>query len=151
MNTARSDERMNFERSPGIVGGASLHLGKVGRNGTSRCFVGSYLNEKDVVMDNDTTKAPVQETANEARQGPPGRPVLKILIGGLLLAIVAWGAAELYGRTTDNTPKADNSTTASPSAPATNEPTVNTPAQTNPTPQTGSGGDQQPAKPNGTQ
>jgi len=34
---------------------------------------------------------------DKARQGRAGRPVLMVLIGGLVLAMVAWGAAELFG------------------------------------------------------
>lgn len=32
---------------------------------------------------------PLQETANEARQGPKGRPVLWVLVGGLVLCVIA--------------------------------------------------------------
>nr|WP_246683319.1 hypothetical protein [Mesorhizobium sp. B2-1-3A] len=34
---------------------------------------------------------------NKARQGRLGRPVLFVLLGGLLLALIAWGIAETYG------------------------------------------------------
>lgn len=34
---------------------------------------------------------------NKVRQGPLGRPVLVVLIAALLLAIGAWGVAEIYG------------------------------------------------------
>ena len=33
---------------------------------------------------------PLKETANEVRQGPKGTPVLKVLIGGLILAALAF-------------------------------------------------------------
>lgn len=39
--------------------------------------------------------APVRSGA-EARQAPPGRPVLYVLIAGIFLALIAWVAAELY-------------------------------------------------------
>ena len=31
----------------------------------------------------------------EARQAPPGRPVLYVLIAGLVLALIAWAAVEM--------------------------------------------------------
>lgn len=37
-------------------------------------------------------------TESEARQAPKGRPVLMVLLAGLVLALVAWGVAELYPR-----------------------------------------------------
>lgn len=44
----------------------------------------------------------------KARQGRSGRRVLLVLIAALLLAIIAWGAAEFYGRAIDDsTPAAD--------------------------------------------
>lgn len=39
----------------------------------------------------------VELTPTEARQGRLGRPVLAVLIGGLLLAFVAWAAAGFFG------------------------------------------------------
>jgi hypothetical protein len=35
------------------------------------------------------------------RQGRKGRPVLLVLIAALVLAVIAWGAAELFGEATD--------------------------------------------------
>ncbi|KAA9385570.1 hypothetical protein [Neorhizobium galegae] len=61
---------------------------------------------------------PVVETATEARQGSWGAPVLKVLIGGLILAMVAWAGAEWYGQST--APPAEQTATpptASPSTP----------------------------------
>lgn len=40
----------------------------------------------------------VTETATEARQGNFGKPVLIVLVSGLLLAFVAWGAVEWWGK-----------------------------------------------------
>ena len=48
------------------------------------------------------SQPPVRETAKEARQGLLGKPILMVLIGGLFLAAVAWGVAEIYGESTDN-------------------------------------------------
>lgn len=36
-------------------------------------------------------------TGEKARQGGLGRHLLLILIGGLVLAAVAWGGVEIYG------------------------------------------------------
>lgn len=33
----------------------------------------------------------------KARQGNEGRPILYVLVGGLLLAVIVWGLVELYG------------------------------------------------------
>ena len=52
--------------------------------------------------------APVR-SGGEARQAPPGRPVLYVLVAGLVLALVAWAAVELY-------PRGDATTARSPSA-----------------------------------
>lgn len=37
----------------------------------------------------------------DARQGRLGKPVLIVLVVGILLALVAWGGAEWYGEETD--------------------------------------------------
>jgi hypothetical protein len=39
-------------------------------------------------------------SATEARQGRAGFPVLKVLIAGLILVMIAWGAAEMFGQAT---------------------------------------------------
>lgn len=36
-------------------------------------------------------------TPQKARQGRRGSPVLMVLIGGLVLAMIVWGAVEIYG------------------------------------------------------
>lgn len=40
-------------------------------------------------------------SANEARQGLRGTPVLYVLVGGLMLALVAWAGSEFYGKAID--------------------------------------------------
>ena len=46
---------------------------------------------------------------NKARQGRWGRQVLAVLIAALVLAAIAWGAAEFYGETIDSgTPAGDS-------------------------------------------
>jgi hypothetical protein len=45
---------------------------------------------------------------NKARQGHWGRHALAILIAGLVLVFIVWGAAEIYGEMIDSsTPAAD--------------------------------------------
>ena len=95
----------------------------------------------------------VKETGRETRQGPLGKPVLMVLVGGLLLAVVAWGAAEIFGESTDNnaatgqdSPAAgQNQPSSEATPPSGDQPTTNAPAE-NTAPQSGSGGDTQ-AKP----
>ena len=56
---------------------------------------------RDPALDAETV------SASDARQGPEGRPVLYVLIGGLVLALIAWAAAEMYphgGATTATAP-----------------------------------------------
>lgn len=93
----------------------------------------------------------VTVNATEARQGNPGRPVLMVLIGGLLLALIAWGAAEMFGESTDNDPATDRQQTepaqngqVTPSnqrtidnTPANGEQMQPAPTDRDPTPQTG--------------
>mgnify|MGYP001808033477 CR=1 FL=1 len=45
--------------------------------------------------DDHTDASPAEETPVEARQGFLGAPVLMVLVGGLVLAVVAWIAVEL--------------------------------------------------------
>ena len=66
-------------------------------------------------------------TGTEARQGNTGRPVLMVLIAGLVLAAIAWGGAEWWGESTappaeqTATPPAGDNTPVNPtSAPAAN-------------------------------
>ncbi|MDR6633560.1 hypothetical protein J2X72_002353 [Phyllobacterium sp. 1468] len=98
-------------------------------------------------MVNKPSESPVRETTNQARQGPLGRPVLNVLIVALLLALVAWGAAELYGERVDNAAGVGNTgsteQSAPPAAPSADQPVTNAPVDPNPKPQTGSGGDTQ--------
>ncbi|MBP2548431.1 hypothetical protein J2858_001324 [Neorhizobium galegae] len=56
----------------------------------------------------------------EARQGNTGRPVLMVLVAGLVLALIAWGASEWWGQSTEPpaeqtaTPPAGDTTPANP-------------------------------------
>lgn len=99
--------------------------------------------------DPDPAGSPVEEpmSATEARQGRRGTPVLMVLVAGLILALLAWGAAEWWGKATappdeqtatppagsttpDNPnapPTADPATPPAPTPPATNAPPTNNP------------------------
>lgn len=57
-------------------------------------------------------------SATEVRQGRTGRPVLMVLICGLVLAFVAWGAAEGWGEATDPAPEQTATTPAGDNTPA---------------------------------
>lgn len=104
----------------------------------------------------------------EARQGGLGRPVLGVLLGALLLAVVAWGIAEVYGviikspaTEQSSRPKAAFSPDPASADPVqsktdnlNSEPVDQNPkVDKNPTPQSSTGGDQpgtppaQPASP----
>lgn len=104
---------------------------------------------------------------NKARQGRTGTHVLYILIAGLVLAGVAWGIAELYGKQAkspstqqpgQNSPAPASETSSDPAMSKTDAVNGQPPDQTtqvekNPTPQSSTGGDQprtppsQPASP----
>lgn len=74
--------------------------------------------------------SPVEETATDARQGSKGTPVLKMLVAGLVLAGLAWGAAEWWGQTTappperTATPPAGENTPGNSGAAPTNDPVM---------------------------
>lgn len=51
---------------------------------------------------------PVVLTPTEARQGMLGRPVLYVLVIGLLLAMLAWAAAEFWGKSIDTQTPGDS-------------------------------------------
>ena len=75
----------------------------------------------------DTDERRVELSPVEARQGLLGRPVLVVLVAGLLLAMVAWAASEYWGESIDTqTPKDNTQITAPATEPVTeNENTVN--------------------------
>lgn len=98
-------------------------------------------------------------SAREARQGGPGRPVLKVLGISLALALIAWGAVEIFGERIDPSAPLDDTQTSS----TTNgQPTQDTiddsvpggsqtvPTDRDPTAQSGTGGDSQRLTPDGT-
>lgn len=48
-------------------------------------------------MADQNRENPPTVTPQKARQGRRGSPVLMVLIGGLVLAMIVWGAVEIYG------------------------------------------------------
>ncbi|MBY5460529.1 hypothetical protein HFO89_29920 [Rhizobium leguminosarum] len=56
----------------------------------------------------------VTENATDARQGRYGKPVLAVLVSALVLAMMAWGAAEIWGESIDTGPKPTASTVLDP-------------------------------------
>ncbi|MCV9996995.1 hypothetical protein OE766_01885 [Pararhizobium sp. YC-54] len=110
-----------------------------------------YIDERgDRVSEADTEKTVVLSGV-QARQGLLGRPVLMVLICGLVLALVAWAGAEIFGESTDNDaatkveeklPAPNSDTSSKPGTPdnTTTEPSQTVPTDKDPTPQTGSSG-----------
>lgn len=107
------------------------------------------------------THDPVRKdySARETRQGGPGRPVLKVLGISLALALIAWGAVEIFGERIDPSAPVDTTQTSSTTS---GEPTQDTidnsvpgggetvPTDRSPTQQSGTGGDSQRVTPDGT-
>lgn len=58
----------------------------------------------------------------EARQGERGKPVVYVLVIGLLLAMIAWGASEFFAESTDPDTRPATTETVAPEEPAANEP-----------------------------
>ncbi|WP_428428742.1 hypothetical protein [Pararhizobium sp.] len=107
-----------------------------------------YIDERgDRVSDADTTKT-VELSGVQSRQGFLGRPVLMVLVGGLVLAALAWAGVEMYGESTDNDAatkieeksSGPNSDAMSKQEAPGDLPAQPVPADKDPTPQTGSGG-----------
>ncbi|WP_082510146.1 MULTISPECIES: hypothetical protein [unclassified Rhizobium] len=126
----------------------------------------THIDERgDRVSHADNSRV-VVESATEGRQGSLGRPVLMVLIGGLVLAMVAWGVSEIYGEAVDNDP----ATTVDQPAPTganavvtpqdqkvidnttpVGEKMQTAPTDRDPTPQSGTGGESQSVTPTGTE
>ncbi|MCD7111629.1 hypothetical protein LRX75_21585 [Rhizobium sp. DKSPLA3] len=109
------------------------------------------VDERGDVRSTQELDKKVTVSSTEARQGGAGRPVLMVLIGGLFLALIAWGAAEMFGESTDNDAATDRQQTtpaqngqATPAnqgtidnTPANGAPMQPAPTDRDPTPQTG--------------
>ena len=62
----------------------------------------------------DPVDRPVEVSSTEARAGFLGRPVLMVLVAGIALAFIAWGAAEFFV----TNPTVDEPVASAPSEPA---------------------------------
>ncbi|MFA1626870.1 hypothetical protein ACDY96_30290 [Rhizobium mongolense] len=122
---------------------------------------GNRVASEDKDKDKDVVETPV-----EARQGFLGRPVLMVLVGGLFLAMIAWGISEMFGEAVDNDAATDvnQSTTTEPNAvvtptdqkvidntPPAGEKMQTAPTDRDPTAGSGTGGDSQSVAPAGTE
>jgi hypothetical protein len=127
--------------------------------------MGTYVDERGNTVASEDTNRIVEETAVQARQGPLGKPVLMVLIGGLFLAMIAWGISEMYGEAVDDDTATEVQTTpAEPNAvvtpsdqkvidntPPAGEQMQTVPTDRDPTAESGTGGDSQSVAPTGTE
>jgi hypothetical protein len=63
---------------------------------------------------NDRDDRRVELSPVEARQGLLGRPVLYVLVAGLILAMLAWAASEFWGMSIDTQTPEDNAQITAP-------------------------------------
>ena len=126
-----------------------------------------YIDERGDVVSTAQTNRREELTPVEARQGLLGRPVLMVLIGGLILAFLAWGGVEMWGGsqdrdaaapTTTTTSTTDNTVANQPRGSGTfdnntpaDEPQQTVPTDRDPTPESSTGGASQQVTPDGTQ
>ncbi|MEY9164025.1 cell division protein FtsN [Sinorhizobium fredii] len=98
-------------------------------------------------------------SAAEAKQGRSGTAILAVLLGGLMLAFIVWGAVEIWGESIDSdrtaeteqmqpgpSPEQTGSVNQDQSTPA-----IPAPTDRDPTAQTGTGGEMQQVAPDGTE
>ena len=64
--------------------------------------------------DSDRDDRRVELSPVEARQGLLGRPVLVVLVVGLILAMLAWAASEFWGMSIDTQTPGDNTQITAP-------------------------------------
>ncbi|APG84280.1 hypothetical protein SAMCCGM7_Ch1521 [Sinorhizobium americanum CCGM7] len=98
-------------------------------------------------------------SAAEAKQGRSGTAILAVLLGGLMLAFVAWGAVAIWGEAIDSDQTAE--TEQMQPGPSTEQtgsvnqdqstPAIPAPTDRGPTAQTGTGGEVQQVAPDGTE
>jgi hypothetical protein len=73
----------------------------------------TYKDERGSTVSTAKTEKVVEISSVEARQGGLGRPVLMVLIGGLVLAAIAWAFAGQYGEGLDKDTSSKQLTTDS--------------------------------------
>ena len=123
-----------------------------------------YKDERGDTVSTAETEKVVEATAVQSRQGLLGRPVLMVLIGGLVLAAVAWAVAGQYGEAIDNDAATTKQQTTDTKAVVTptdqtvidNKPPAGekmqpAPTDRDPTAKSGTGGDSQTVMPAGTE
>lgn len=126
----------------------------------------TYKDERGDRVSSVETQKVVETTPVQARQGLLGRPVLMVLIGSLVLAVIAWAIAGLYGEAVDNDAAtgSNQATTTDTKArvtpteqkvidntPPAGEGQQTAPTDRDPTAESGTGGDSQSVAPTGTE
>lgn len=124
----------------------------------------TYKDERGDMVSSVETQKVVEATPVQARQGLLGRPVLMVLIGGLVLAAIAWAIAGMYGEAVDNddATQTKQTTTTDTKAVVTDQKVIDNtppagetmqtaPTDRDPTAESGTGGDSQSATPAGTE
>jgi cytoskeletal protein RodZ len=125
----------------------------------------TYKDERGNTVSSADTQKVVEATPVEARQGLLGRPVLMVLIGGLVLAALAWAVAGQYGEAIDNDAATTNQQTAPENkavgtpteqkvidnTPPAGESMQTAPTDRDPTSESGTGGNSQSVAPSGTE
>jgi cytoskeletal protein RodZ len=125
-----------------------------------------YKDERGDTVSSAETQKVVEATPVQARQGLLGRPVLMVLIGGLVLAAIAWAIAGMYGEAVDNdaatetkkTTTTDTKAVVTPTdqkvidnTPPAGESMQSAPTDRDPTAESGTGGGSQSVAPAGTE
>ncbi|MFT2215672.1 hypothetical protein [Rhizobium giardinii] len=121
----------------------------------------TYKDERGDTVSSVEAQKVVETTPVQARQGLLGRPVLMVLIGGLVLAIVAWAIVGMYGEAVDNDAATETEQTTTTDTKAVVTPTdqkvidnrtmQTAPTDRDPTAESGTGGDSQSVAPTGTE
>ncbi|CAN7692616.1 hypothetical protein LJR098_002366 [Rhizobium sp. LjRoot98] len=126
----------------------------------------SFKDERGDTLSSVQTQKIVEATPVQARQGLLGRPVLMVLIGGLVLAAIAWAIAGMYGEAVDNDAVTETKQTTTHGTKAVVTPTdqkvidntppagetmQTSPTDRDPTAESGTGGDSQSVAPTGTE
>lgn len=126
----------------------------------------TYKDERGDTVSRAQTEKVVEATPAQTRQGPLGKPVLMVLIAGLILAAIAWAVAGSYGEAIDTNTKGEQQPASTDgtkavvtptdqnvidNTPASGEQMQSAPVDRDPTPESGTGGDSQSVAPAGTE
>jgi cytoskeletal protein RodZ len=123
----------------------------------------TYKDERGDTVSSVETQKVVEATPVQARQGLLGRPVLMVLIGGLVFAAIAWAIAGMYGEAVDNDAATETKQTTTTDTKAVVTPTdqkvidntgetlQTAPTDQDPTAESGTGDDSQSVAPAGTE